>query len=188
VITLKSRSVALTAVVSILGGAATAATLEPLDLNGLVGYADTVVYGRVVDATPVWVMGGRQIDTLVTLEVGARLKGDTGSRVTFRVPGGRLGGHQTVVPGAPSFVVGDEVVTFLARGTAPAPEIVGLAQGALPVAADAQGRRLVQVPVMRATAAGPRAAFVTRSTLSLMELGHEIALISQAAAAGRGRP
>jgi hypothetical protein len=182
------RLLSLAAALSVLGGAATAATLEPLDLNGLVGHAETVVYGRVVDATPVWVMGGRQIDTLVTLEVGARFKGDTGSRITFRAPGGRLGGHQTVVPGAPSFAVGDEVVTFLARRAAPAPEIVGLAQGALPVATDAQGKRLVRVPVMRATAAGPSAAFLARRTMSLTELGHEIALISQAAAVERGRP
>jgi hypothetical protein len=171
------RSVFVFAAAALMAGRAGAATLEPLDLAGLVGHADTIVHGRVVDTTPVWVLGGRQIDTLVTLEVGARFKGDSGQRLTFRTLGGQMGSYQTQVAGAPSFSVGDEVVMFLARGQGPAPEVVGLSQGALRVTLDGQGRRQVRAPLAHAAAPGAR-AFVSLRVMSLPELAHEITLVA----------
>jgi len=47
-----------------------------------------------------WADGRRRIDSLVTIEAEQYLKGDFGERVTFRVPGGRIGRYRSVMVGA----------------------------------------------------------------------------------------
>ena len=76
-------------------------------------------------------------------------KGTSTETATFVVPGGEAGGRILVVPGAPVFRAGEEVVVFL-RGRAPAmPEPVGLSLGVYRVstAARAGGPMVVPSPV-----------------------------------------
>jgi hypothetical protein len=67
---------------------------------------------------------------------------------SFVVPGGEAGGRILVMPGAPVFRAGDDVIVFL-RGRAPAlPQPVGLSLGVFRVAVDARGvAKVVPSPV-----------------------------------------
>ena len=73
-----------------------------------------IVVGRVVALESRWNDGRHGIETLVTLDVEQYLKGDLGTSVTVRTPGGQIGPYLSVMPGAPRFAEGDEVVLFLA--------------------------------------------------------------------------
>jgi hypothetical protein len=97
---------------------AQATVLVGADLETVVRTSRYAVRGRVVDATGRWTADHRTIETLVTLQVDAWLKGGLdGETVAFTVPGGRLGRYRNIVFGAPTFTPGDRVVVFLdARG------------------------------------------------------------------------
>lgn len=129
-----------------------ATVLVPADLGELVASAQSIVHGRVVAVEGRWAEGRRRsIETLVTLAVEDHLKGQFGPEVTFRVPGGQLGPYRTMMPGAPAFTEGDDVIVFLtARGPA-VPWLVGLGQGVYRVGVTSDGVRRVRagVPVAR---------------------------------------
>jgi hypothetical protein len=92
----------------------------PADLGELSRDAWAIARGRVVAVDAQWTDGRRTIETIVTLEPDAYLKGQPGSTVQFRVPGGSLGRFRNIVVGAPRFAVGQRVIVFLgARGTVP---------------------------------------------------------------------
>lgn len=121
------------------------------DFPTLVAEARAIVVGRVVALESRWTDGRHGIETLVTVEVEQSLKGDPGTSVTLRTPGGQMGPYLSIMPGAPRFNEGDEVVLFL-TGDGPAlPHVLGLAQGVFRIAVDAAGRRVV-VPEMLAAA------------------------------------
>jgi hypothetical protein len=110
-------------------GTAGATVLIPTDLGELSREAVAIVRGRVVQVDARWTVDRRTIETLVTVEAEAYLKGALGSLVQIRVPGGRLGRYRNLVVGAPRFEPGQRVVLFLG-GRAPAlPHVLGLAQG-----------------------------------------------------------
>lgn len=122
-----------------------ATIVAPVDLSQLVRDAHTVVFGRVADVSCVHV-AGRFSDSLVTLTPVTVLKGEVGSAVVFRVPGGESGRFRTVVVGAPVLDEGDEVVVFLAGDPPRVPHLVGFSQGLLPVIRDDAGRAILLVP------------------------------------------
>src|SRR5262245_52478866 len=109
-----------------------AAMLQPMDLTRLTGEARVIALGRVQEVSAQWVRGGRQIDSLVTVEVEAYLKGGRGRRLTFRTPGGQIGQYRSIVPGAPEYVEGAELVLFLDddERLGAFPLVLGLSQGA----------------------------------------------------------
>jgi hypothetical protein len=77
------------------------------------------------------------------------MKGDLGTHITFRVPGGQVGRYRTIFVGAPQFREGSEAVLFLEAGRASLPHVIGLSQGAFRVAPDARtGRRMVTTPIV----------------------------------------
>ena len=118
--------------------AAQALVVVPADFNELVRSARVIVHGTVVGVSPQVGDDRRHIDTLVSLEVAGYLKGDFGPEVTVRVPGGEVGRYRTVIPGAPTFKPGDEVVLFLqARGPV-VPYLLGLSQGVYRIVRDAK--------------------------------------------------
>jgi hypothetical protein len=108
---------------------ANATVLLPADLGDLSREARTIARGRVVDVESRWTDDRRRIETLVTLEAGAHLKGPPGATVQFRVPGGRLGRYRSIVIGAPEFAVGQHVIVFLSGGGPAVPHVLGLSQG-----------------------------------------------------------
>ena len=126
-----------------------ALTVLPATFEELVRESASVVHGRVLSVHAAWTADRRTIQSTVTLEVIDAFKGTVTEIATFVVPGGEAGGRILVVPGAPVFRVGDEVVVFL-RGRAPAmPEPVGLSLGVYRVssAARAGGPMVVPSPI-----------------------------------------
>jgi hypothetical protein len=142
----------------LLGGSAAHATIVlPADLGDLTRGARAIVHGRVVDVRAVRAEDRRHVDTLVTLEAMAYLKGDLGATVTFRVPGGQLGRYRSVTIGAPVFEAGEEVVLFLSARGPSIPYVLGLSQGAFRVIVDPQtsDKLVVPPPLVAGLTAGP---------------------------------
>lgn len=140
-----------------------AVTVLPATFEELVRESVSVVHGRVAEVRGRWTSDRRTIESVVTLAVADVLKGTDVAATTFVVPGGEAGDRILVVPGAPVFRPGDDVVVFL-RGRAPAlPQPVGLALGVYRVAAGRDGvPRVMPSPITAAAIAGR----VTRGAVS----------------------
>ncbi len=134
-------AVAAALVVSIASVPARATVMVGADLPAVARAARFVARGRVIDAVGRWTADHRTMETLVTLEVDAWLKGALGDTVTFTAPGGRLGRYRSFVVGAPDFEPGDRIVVFLGARGPGVPFLIGLAQGVYRVglAADRSG-------------------------------------------------
>lgn len=129
--------------------AARATVLVPIEFRELVNAAPIIVHGDVIDIHSDWSSGRRAVETFVTLHVDEYLKGNLGSEITVRVPGGRLGRYRTIMVGAPVFARGDELVLFLNAGAPMYPSIVGLSQGAFRVVTvPGTATRMVAPPVV----------------------------------------
>jgi hypothetical protein len=75
--------------------------------------ATVVVRGTVGQQQVRWEEGRRKIGTLTEIRVDERIKGEVGSVLLVRQPGGALDGLVYQVAGAAQFRAGDEVVLFL---------------------------------------------------------------------------
>jgi hypothetical protein len=123
------------------------------DFRTLVSEAHTIVLGRIVSLEPEWTEGRRGIETLLSIEVERTLKGSAGESIVVRTPGGQMGPYLSVMPGAPRFATGEEVVLFLAGAPPAVPHILALSQGVFRVVRDpATGARTVVPELMRAVA------------------------------------
>jgi hypothetical protein len=128
-------------------GTARATVVVPADLNDLARAAHVIVHGRVVSVQPQWADGRRGVETIVRVQASDYLKGDFGSEVLIRVPGGELGRYRSVLPGAPTFREGEEVVLFLGASPPSLPYVLGLSQGVFRLVRDpATGERVVTPP------------------------------------------
>jgi hypothetical protein len=132
-----------------------AMTVVPMTFEQLVNEAAAVVYARVTDVRGQWTADRQAIDSIIRIEALQYLKGNLGSVVTMRLPGGEAGGTINVVPGAPSLRRGDLVVLFLkARGPALLTTL-GMGQGVFRVAREPRsGAMLVTPPPLKESAAG----------------------------------
>jgi hypothetical protein len=110
-------------------GSAGAAVLVPADLTELSREAGAIVRGRVAAVEGRWTPDRRGVETLVTLEAEAYLKGALGETVTFTVPGGRLGRFRNLVVGAPELAVDQRIIVFLGHRGPGIPFVLGLSQG-----------------------------------------------------------
>jgi hypothetical protein len=117
-----------------------ATVMVPVDLPVLSRDAATIVRGTVAAVDARWV--GRDIESLVTLEVEASMKGGDASIVQFRVPGGQVGRYRRMVIGAPAFLPGQRIVVFLSAASANAPHLVGFSQGVFRVESTTAGYRV----------------------------------------------
>ena len=141
---------------------ARALTVLPATFEELVRESASVVHGRVRAVHAAWTADRRTIQSTVTLDVIDAFKGTSTDTATFVVPGGEAGGRILVVPGAPVFTAGDEVVVFL-QGHAPAmPQPVGLSLGVYRVSAFAASGTSMVVPSPVHAASMP--SKVTRGT------------------------
>jgi hypothetical protein len=129
-----------------------ATVIVPAEFREVVAGSQLIVYGRVADVRPEWTADRRRIDSIVTFEASAYLKGGPGERVTFRVPGGQIGRYRSVTIGAPEFRPGEEAILFLtARGPSVA-QVFGLNQGVFRIRVDERtGRRTVVSPALVGT-------------------------------------
>jgi hypothetical protein len=139
----------------LLASLATATVVLPIEFRQLANEAQAIVHGRVADVRSAWVDGRRAVETFITIDAAEYLKGNLGSQVTFKVPGGQLGRYRTILVGAPTFTVGDEVILFLKSDGASYPFVIGLTQGLFRVATDpSTGAQVVTPPALLALAAG----------------------------------
>ena len=138
----------LTALLLLMASPALATSLIPVSFDEMVAGSQAIVHGRVSAVGGEMSGDRRSISTLVTVDVADDLKGELGSQVTFRVPGGRVGRYRRIIVGAPVFAEGDEVVVFLTARAPSIPYLFGLSQGVYRVARDAAGRRVVTQPIL----------------------------------------
>ena len=125
------------------------------DFQTLVNEAQTIVLGRVTSLDPEWTEGRRGIETLLSIDVERTLKGTAGDSLVVRVPGGQMGPYLSVMPGAPRFSEGEDVVLFLAGAPPEVPHILALSQGVFRVVRDpASGARTVIPELLRPSADG----------------------------------
>lgn len=125
---------------------ARALTVLPATFEELVRESVSVVHGRVREVHGRWTSDRRTIESTITLDVYDAFKGAVTDTATFVVPGGEAGGRILVMPGAPTFRSGDEVVVFL-RGRAPSmPQPVGLSLGVYRVAHPSAAGAALVVP------------------------------------------
>jgi hypothetical protein len=159
-----------------------ALTVLPATFEELVRESASVVHGRVRTVRADWTSDRRTITSTVTLDVIDALKGTATERATFVVPGGEAGGRILVIPGAPTFRAGDEVVVFLS-GRAPAmPQPVGLSLGVYRVTAGAAGASLVvPSPVhAAATASAVQRGSAARAVRSLDAFAADVRAVRDA--------
>jgi hypothetical protein len=118
--------------------------LVSMGLPELVRAADEgIVHGRVLSVSSDWNESGSAIFThadVVVIEdhAGKRRPGET---MTFRVPGGRIGDEILLVPGAPVFRTGEEVLVFASTWSDGPLMVVGYEQGLARVRVGSSGSR-----------------------------------------------
>lgn len=170
-------------------GALRATVLLPAEFREIVGESEIIAYGRVLDAAPELSPDRKQIDTVVTFQVGTYLKGAQGETLTFRVPGGQVGRFRSVTVGAPTFEAGDEAVLFLRRREDGLPYVFGLNQGVFRVQRDARTQRRMVMPPLMARSEAPEAVVRGSAERAPMPLESFGARVSEVIAelAGRAR-
>ena len=140
------------AVVSFLGALALAIasrparalSLAPMSLAELSGAASVIVRARCEDRQAV--RAGDRVESLARFRVLERVKGDASDEeIVIRQLGGKSGGIETIVPGAPLSQPGDEAILFLARSKSGDLDVVGIALGYVPVIAVPGGPPVVRV-------------------------------------------
>jgi hypothetical protein len=147
-----------------------ATTIVPADLGELSHDAVAIARGRVVSVDAQWTDDRRTIETLVTVEVERYLKGDLGSTVQFRVPGGRLGRFRSVFVGAPAFAADDRIIVFLGSNGPSIPHLVGFSQGVYRLVLTHDAGWQVTPPAMWPSSAGAVAVVRGDSTRTAMPL------------------
>ena len=153
---------------------ASATVLVPAEFTEIVGGSQIIAHARIIEVRPQWADGRRWVDTIVTAEVLAFLKGGTTSEdsISFKVPGGRIGRYRTLVVGAPVFTRGDEAILFLKRHDDELPDIFGLNQGVYRIRVDAvSGEKVVVPPPVMKLDDRPDPERVTRGALDRRPLG-----------------
>jgi hypothetical protein len=151
-----SRQAALLLGALLLARAGGAATLLPPDFAQMVSDSQVIIHARVIDMEGELVGSRRTIESRVTVQVLSSIKGQPGSELVFRVPGGRVGRYRRVFVGAPTFNVGDEILLFL-KGRAPTlPMPYGLSQGVYRVSRTSGVPMVMPVPPVEGIAGTPR--------------------------------
>jgi hypothetical protein len=132
-----------------------ATVLVPASLSEIARDARIIAVGTVVGVDGRWTDDRRTIETLVTLEPETYLKGQLGTTIQFRVPGGTLGRYRNIVLGAPQFSVGQRVVVFLGARGPRLPYLIGLNQGVYRVGVTGGGEAVVAPPPVMPGVTGP---------------------------------
>ena len=104
-------------VICLLPAALRATVLLPAEFREIVNGSDIIAYGRVTETRVEWSDDRKNVDTLVSFQVGTYLKGGPGEALVFKVPGGTIGRYRNVLVGAPQFkdpsVSNDGTVTLV---------------------------------------------------------------------------
>ncbi len=171
--------IAAAALVWLVPSYVAATVLAPADLARITADASAIVHGRVEAVVPGWRADRRGIETVVTIRAVEYLKGDLGSTVSFRIPGGQLGAYRSIMPGAPTFSQGEEVVVFLSRSAAGGPHLTGFSQGVFRVRTDASGRKVVRGGPLLAGTAEQRVSGTATRPDTLIDLASRVRTLTQ---------
>jgi hypothetical protein len=118
-------------------------SVAPLTLQELVGLSDLVVHGRVLDVRSY--REESRIFTRVEVSVTEAIKGELSSQaVSLELYGGLHDGIATIVIGAPSMCMDEEMVVFLKEKRPGLYHVVSLAEGKFSVVRDGDGPPLVE--------------------------------------------
>jgi hypothetical protein len=136
--------------VAVMASEIAATVFAPKDFSELVRNSRAIAHGHVVTIRARETFDRVRVETLVTLRVAAYLKGNFGEEVTFVVPGGTFGRYRSVIPGAPQFREGEEVVLFLSARGPSIPYLMRLSQGVFRVVrqSGSDQRRIVPSPIV----------------------------------------
>jgi hypothetical protein len=102
----------------------------------------------VTETAVQWTGDRRSIETVVTIETEASLKGSLDRACDSSCSGGTLGRYRRIFVGAPELIVGQRVVVFLGWRGSSVPHLLGLGQGVFRVEADRDRGWLVTPPPM----------------------------------------
>ena len=117
------------AVLLLVAGGLEASTVLHLPLDQMAIRADQIFTGEVLGVTSQMNARGTGIYTFVTIAVNEYLKGGRRSVLTLRILGGEAEGYRLVVPGSPTFRLGEEVLVFTDGGAGRIPTVLGMAAG-----------------------------------------------------------
>src|SRR5262245_44005303 len=120
-----------------------ASTFMAISQDELVGQAESVVQGRVIDVVSFWNREGTAIMTEAMLEVEDTLLGPDRSHVRLVTFGGEVGGLVIEAHGFPTFRKGQRLLLFLEpsrKSEDGAHRVLAYRQGELEIRKDAQGR------------------------------------------------
>lgn len=175
------------AVICLLPVALRATVLLPAEFREVVNGSDIIAYGRVIETRVEWSDDRKNVDTLVTFQVGTYLKGGPGETLVFKVPGGTIGRFRNVLVGAPQFATGDEAVLFLNSRGREFPSVFGLNQGVFRVSIDGDTRRRMVTPPLLARSDTPEVVVrgaASRRSLPLETFGAQVQTVLKETARG----
>ena len=95
-----------------VSGMVLGAQIRPLTVEDLATRAARICHGRV-EAVEVAREASGNFITRIEIATHSIWKGSPTNRITVTQPGGTLGSRRVVIPGAPTFAPGEEVVLFL---------------------------------------------------------------------------
>lgn len=126
-------------------GLVSATTVIPPSFDELVGEAEVIFQGTVINVQPQWIGEGaqRHIVSYVTFKVQDALKGNPGNQITLRMFGGTVGGQTMQASDAPTFKVGDRDVLFVEHNGSQFIPLVGIMHGRYRVQKDENGRDVI---------------------------------------------
>lgn len=108
---------------------AAASTFLYVSQAELVGQADAVVQGRIVEVHSFWNAERTAILTEATLEVEDTVVGAAPAFVNLRTFGGQVGSYRVEAHGFPTFQLGERMLVFLEPDQDGARKVLGYLQG-----------------------------------------------------------
>src|SRR5204862_4379570 len=124
----KPRILLVLMLVFFISNAATATTVERLNLDGLVKKASRIVIGKVRNSRTYWSSNGKLILTNYTIDVQETIKGQPAPAIQVTTIGGTIGDLTLHVTGMPIFAKDENAVVFVEKSGVYS-TVVGLAQG-----------------------------------------------------------
>jgi hypothetical protein len=124
---------------------ASATSVVPPSFNQLVAQSDYIVQAVVTNISSEVVSdaNGRHIISHITLDVKRVISGHPPQPLVLQTLGGKVGGEEMIVTGAPRFAVGDEDILFLRGNGRQFNPLVALMHGRYPVRYNPDGSSYV---------------------------------------------
>ena len=127
-----------TLILTAVATAAHATTFVAMDERTLARTADAIVVGTIERIETIASTDDR-IDTLVTVAVAERYKGDVGSEIVLKQPGGSVDGRGMWIAGSPTFTVGERDLLFLSAARDGTARTTAFGMGQFRVVSDTVG-------------------------------------------------